>query len=161
MLLAAYHGDLSWSRVTAILSSRILLECCAGGIPVHLGFKTAFALAFTGALIGFSVRATADPLKVKTEQGKVHGKLINDGGVAPGRSQAERRDDGLLDELCKDRRSQRAGTAGVAAVRQNRRADSPGHNDYERAGDGAIAIRIPDRESARESAVNHGARSNY
>ncbi|MGP8252218.1 MAG: carboxylesterase/lipase family protein [Terracidiphilus sp.] len=32
-------------------------------------------------LLGFSVTASADPLKVKTAQGKVHGKTINDGKV--------------------------------------------------------------------------------
>ena len=36
--------------------------------------------------------------------------------VAAGRPQVERRDDGLLDELCQDRRPQRTGTAPVAEV---------------------------------------------
>ena len=37
-------------------------------------------------------------------------------GVAAGGSQAERRDDELLDELCEDGRSERSGRAGVAEV---------------------------------------------
>ncbi len=39
------------------------------------------ALVIWGFALGFSVRARADSLKVKTEQGKVHGKLINQGKV--------------------------------------------------------------------------------
>jgi len=42
---------------------------------------TARALIITVAAAGISVAAGADPLKVKTEQGKIHGKLINDGKV--------------------------------------------------------------------------------
>ncbi len=48
---------------------------------MHFGFKPAFAAVLAVALIGLSVRAAADPLKVKTEQGRVHGKLINGGKV--------------------------------------------------------------------------------
>jgi para-nitrobenzyl esterase len=39
------------------------------------------SLAFCGALLSFSAMASADPLTVKTAQGKVHGKLLNDGKV--------------------------------------------------------------------------------
>ncbi|MGA8743095.1 MAG: carboxylesterase family protein, partial [Terracidiphilus sp.] len=39
------------------------------------------ALAATGLLMGFSANLNADSLKVKTEQGKVVGKTINDGKV--------------------------------------------------------------------------------
>jgi len=48
---------------------------------VHSGIKTAFALAIAAVFFGCAVRAGADPLKVKTEEGQVHGKLINDGKV--------------------------------------------------------------------------------
>jgi para-nitrobenzyl esterase len=39
------------------------------------------ALGLLGILISFSSFAMADPLTVKTQQGKAHGKLINDGKV--------------------------------------------------------------------------------
>ena len=42
---------------------------------------TARALIITVAAAGISAIAGADPLKVKTEQGKIRGKLINDGNV--------------------------------------------------------------------------------
>jgi para-nitrobenzyl esterase len=42
----------------------------------HFAMKAACALA-AAALLGLSMTATADPLTVKTEQGKVHGKTIN------------------------------------------------------------------------------------
>jgi para-nitrobenzyl esterase len=48
---------------------------------VHFGVKIAIALAIAGLFYGFSTNAGADPLKVKTEQGKLQGKLINDGKV--------------------------------------------------------------------------------
>jgi len=47
---------------------------------MHLGLKTACALAVAGLALG-TAAAHADPLTVKTEQGKVHGKTINDGKV--------------------------------------------------------------------------------
>ena len=72
---------LTLARVSAILTSPILLECCAGGIPVHSWFQDSVCSGVCRGIIGFSVRAAADPLKVKTEQGKIHGKLINDGKV--------------------------------------------------------------------------------
>ncbi len=43
--------------------------------------KKAFALAVAGLVFGFCVRASADSLKVKTEQGEIQGKLINEGKV--------------------------------------------------------------------------------
>jgi para-nitrobenzyl esterase len=42
----------------------------------HFALKAACALA-AAALLGLSMTATADPLTVKTEQGKVHGKTLN------------------------------------------------------------------------------------
>jgi para-nitrobenzyl esterase len=42
----------------------------------------ACALALAALLLGFSRISYADPLKVKTEQGKVQGKTINDGKVS-------------------------------------------------------------------------------
>ena len=47
---------------------------------MHLGLKARVCLA-AAALLGMSVAAKADPLTVKTEQGKAHGKTINDGKV--------------------------------------------------------------------------------
>lgn len=44
-------------------------------------FRTACALAASVLILGFSMTAGADALKVKAEQGKVHGKTINDGKV--------------------------------------------------------------------------------
>jgi len=46
----------------------------------QFGWKAACVLAAV-ALFGLSITAKADPLTVKTEQGKVHGKTINDGKV--------------------------------------------------------------------------------
>jgi para-nitrobenzyl esterase len=46
----------------------------------QFGLKAACALAGV-ALLGLSMSANADPLTIKTEQGKVHGKTINDGRV--------------------------------------------------------------------------------
>ncbi|MGA2807617.1 MAG: carboxylesterase family protein [Terracidiphilus sp.] len=43
--------------------------------------KVACALAVAGLTLGLSMSAHADSLTVKTEQGKVHGKTINDGKV--------------------------------------------------------------------------------
>jgi para-nitrobenzyl esterase len=48
---------------------------------MQVGMKLACALAFSGAILGMSAGAHADSLTVKTEQGKVHGKTINDGKV--------------------------------------------------------------------------------
>jgi len=48
---------------------------------MHSGIKTALALAIAGVFFGCAARAVADPLNVKTDQGQVHGKLINDGKV--------------------------------------------------------------------------------
>jgi para-nitrobenzyl esterase len=48
---------------------------------MQVGVKLAFALAIAGFTWGMSMAAYADPLRVKTEQGKVHGKTINDGKV--------------------------------------------------------------------------------
>ncbi len=47
---------------------------------MHLGLKAACVLA-AGVLLGLAVSANADPLVVKTGQGKVHGKAIHDGKV--------------------------------------------------------------------------------
>src|SRR5579863_8189687 len=49
-------------------------------IVMHFGVQAACALA-APMLLGLSLAASADPLIVKTEQGKVHGKTINDGKV--------------------------------------------------------------------------------
>ncbi len=43
--------------------------------------QTACALAVMGLALGLSMAAHGDPLSVKTEQGKVHGKTINEGKV--------------------------------------------------------------------------------
>ena len=48
---------------------------------MQLAVQTMCALALAGLALGLSVPAHADPLKVKTEQGKVRGKLINHGEV--------------------------------------------------------------------------------
>ena len=48
---------------------------------MQLGLKVACALAVAGLALGLSAAVHADSLKVKTEQGKVHGKTINDGKV--------------------------------------------------------------------------------
>ena len=42
------------------------------------------ALAAVGLFVGVSANLNADPLKVKTEQGKVAGKTISDGKVRAG-----------------------------------------------------------------------------
>ena len=47
---------------------------------MHMRTKMTCALAAC-LLLGFAVNSSADPLKVKTEQGKVQGKTINDGKV--------------------------------------------------------------------------------
>src|ERR1035438_994948 len=52
-----------------------------GGIFMRIGLKTVCALAIAGLVAGLSARLQADPLTVKTEQGKAHGKTINDGKV--------------------------------------------------------------------------------
>jgi len=46
---------------------------------MQLGLKVACALAIAALTMGLSSTIHADPLKVKTEQGKVLGKTINDG----------------------------------------------------------------------------------
>ncbi|MGB8260570.1 MAG: carboxylesterase family protein [Terracidiphilus sp.] len=48
---------------------------------MHFGWKAACVLAVAGLALGVAMPAGADPLLVKTEQGKVHGKTINDGKV--------------------------------------------------------------------------------
>ena len=48
---------------------------------MQLGLKVACALAIAAITMGLSSTIDADPLKVKTEQGKVAGKTINDGKV--------------------------------------------------------------------------------
>ena len=48
---------------------------------MHFGTKVACAMTMAALILGFSIMASADPLKVKTEQGKVQGKTINDGKV--------------------------------------------------------------------------------
>jgi para-nitrobenzyl esterase len=48
---------------------------------MQLGLNVARALAIAALTMGFSSTIHADPLKVKTEQGKVLGKTINDGKV--------------------------------------------------------------------------------
>ena len=48
---------------------------------MQLGLKLACALAIAALTVGFSSSINADSLKVKTEQGKVLGKTINDGKV--------------------------------------------------------------------------------
>ncbi len=48
---------------------------------MQVGMKLACALAVAGLTLGMSISASADPLTVKTEQGKVQGKTINDGKV--------------------------------------------------------------------------------
>ena len=48
---------------------------------MQIGAKVACALAAVGLVLGLSAAAYADSLTVKTEQGKVHGKTINDGKV--------------------------------------------------------------------------------
>jgi len=44
-------------------------------------FRTACSLAAAALFLGFSMSAHSDPLQVKTVQGKIHGKTINDGKV--------------------------------------------------------------------------------
>src|SRR5579863_3706590 len=46
---------------------------------MQLAWKAACVLSIAG--MALAVAAYADPLTVKTEQGKVHGKTINDGKV--------------------------------------------------------------------------------
>jgi para-nitrobenzyl esterase len=46
-----------------------------------MGNKVVCALAIAGLVAGLSTRLQADPLTVKTEQGKAHGKTLNDGKV--------------------------------------------------------------------------------
>ena len=48
---------------------------------MQLGLKVACALAIAALTMGLSSTIHADPLKVKTAQGKVLGKTINDGKV--------------------------------------------------------------------------------
>jgi para-nitrobenzyl esterase len=48
---------------------------------MHIGIKVVCSLATLGLMLGTSTMVLADPLTVKTEQGKVHGKTINDGKV--------------------------------------------------------------------------------
>jgi len=48
---------------------------------MRLGSRAVYALAIMGLVAGLSARMQADPLTVKTEQGKAHGKTLNDGKV--------------------------------------------------------------------------------
>ena len=48
---------------------------------MQIGLKLMCALAVAGFALALSKPMLADPLKVKTEQGKVHGKTINEGKV--------------------------------------------------------------------------------
>ena len=48
---------------------------------MQLGSKVLCALAAAGLMLAFSTSTYADSLTVKTEQGKVTGKTINDGKV--------------------------------------------------------------------------------
>ncbi len=43
--------------------------------------NTVFVLLIAGALLAVSAKSSADPLTIKTEQGKVHGKTINEAKV--------------------------------------------------------------------------------
>jgi para-nitrobenzyl esterase len=49
--------------------------------PAQIGLRIACALMLAGLILGLSSMAHADPLMVKIEQGKVHGKTIGDGKV--------------------------------------------------------------------------------
>ena len=48
---------------------------------MRVGMKTACVLGCLGLALGMSANCFADSLTVKTEQGKVTGKTINDGKV--------------------------------------------------------------------------------
>jgi para-nitrobenzyl esterase len=48
---------------------------------MQAGTKAVCALAVAGLALGLSTPVQADPLTVKTEHGKVHGKMLNDGKV--------------------------------------------------------------------------------
>jgi para-nitrobenzyl esterase len=48
---------------------------------MRIGVQAAQALAIAVLMMGLSAPVSADPLTVKTKQGKVHGKTINDGKV--------------------------------------------------------------------------------
>ncbi len=48
---------------------------------MQIGMRTVCALAIAGIVLGMSAAVHADSLTVKTEQGKVQGKTINDGKV--------------------------------------------------------------------------------
>src|ERR1035441_6653941 len=48
---------------------------------MQMGMKATCALAVAGLVLGLSTALHADSLEVKTEQGKVQGKTINDGKV--------------------------------------------------------------------------------
>jgi para-nitrobenzyl esterase len=48
---------------------------------MQIGVKTVCALAIAALALGFSAPVHADSLTVKTAQGKVQGKSINDGKV--------------------------------------------------------------------------------
>src|ERR1700685_4701264 len=51
----------------------------AGGLSMQFTIWTARALILALVAAGISAVAGADPLKVKTEQGQIHGKLLNSG----------------------------------------------------------------------------------
>src|SRR5260370_16832286 len=62
------------------IDQAVLLMYCAEDGAMRIGMLAARIAAVAG-LVGVSVSAQADALMVKTEQGKVHGKTINDGKV--------------------------------------------------------------------------------
>src|ERR1019366_1345240 len=59
----------------------ILIWCFAGAFSMQFGTGTACALAIAVLAAALPALLHADPLTVKTEQGKVHGKTVNDGKV--------------------------------------------------------------------------------
>jgi para-nitrobenzyl esterase len=48
---------------------------------MQIGFRAVCALTAAAVALGLATAVHADPLTVKTEQGKIHGKTINDGKV--------------------------------------------------------------------------------
>jgi len=63
------------------MERRCLLSWCAGDITMLLGMRTICALAIAALALSGSAAAKSGPLAVKTAQGKVAGKLINEGKV--------------------------------------------------------------------------------
>ena len=58
-----------------------LLSCSPEGFSMDLGVRIVCAMALAGATLGLSSPFHNDPLTVRTEQGRVHGKTINGGQV--------------------------------------------------------------------------------